>query len=68
MPSTVLITAPSFDETSEFALDVAVVDTQSLAGVINHCEGSVISVQLVGFTCTLWIYCIVQEIIDLRFP
>jgi hypothetical protein len=42
--STAPITVPSFDETSEFALYVAVpvvVDTCSLAGARNHCEGSV---------------------------
>jgi hypothetical protein len=38
---TVPITAPSFDETSEFALSVEVVDTRSLAGARNHSEGSV---------------------------
>jgi hypothetical protein len=37
----VLSTAPSFFETPEFALSVAVVDTRSLAGAGNHCEGSV---------------------------
>jgi hypothetical protein len=42
--STAPITANSFDETSEFALSVAlaVVETRSLAGVRNHCEGSVL--------------------------
>jgi hypothetical protein len=35
------ITALSFVETPEFALSVAVVDTCSLAGAGNHCEGSV---------------------------
>jgi hypothetical protein len=35
------ITAPSFDETTEFALSVALFDTRSLAGARNHCEGSV---------------------------
>jgi hypothetical protein len=39
--STAPITAPSFEETSEFALSVAVVDTRSLAGARNHCDGSV---------------------------
>jgi type IV secretory pathway VirB2 component (pilin) len=41
--STAPITAPSFVETSEFALSVAVVDTHSLAGAGNHCVGSVLS-------------------------
>jgi hypothetical protein len=35
------ITAPSFDEISEFALSVAVIDKRSLAGARNYCEGSV---------------------------
>jgi hypothetical protein len=38
----VLSTAHSFDETSQFALSVAVVDMRSLAGTRNHCEGSVL--------------------------
>jgi hypothetical protein len=42
--STEPITAPSFDETSEFALSVAVVDMRSLAAARNHCEGSVYAV------------------------
>jgi hypothetical protein len=39
--STVPITAPSFDETAGICAIVAVVDTRSLAGARNHCEGSV---------------------------
>jgi hypothetical protein len=36
-------TAPSFDETSGIcAIFIAVADTRSLAGVRNHCEGSVV--------------------------
>jgi hypothetical protein len=46
MPSTAPITAPSFDETSEFALYVAMVDARSRAGERNHCEGSVHSAQV----------------------
>jgi hypothetical protein len=41
MLSTALITAPSFDETAGICAIVAVVDTRSLAGARNHCEGSV---------------------------
>jgi hypothetical protein len=39
--STAPITAPSFDETARICITVAVVDTRSLAGARNHCEGSV---------------------------
>jgi hypothetical protein len=46
------ITAPSFDETSKIWAIVAVVDTRSLAGTRNHCEGSVVSLMLCQFLCT----------------
>jgi hypothetical protein len=39
--STAPITAPSFDETAGICAIVAVVDTRSLVGARNHCEGSV---------------------------
>jgi hypothetical protein len=39
--STARITAPSFDETAEICAIAAVVDTRSLVGTRNHCEGSV---------------------------
>jgi hypothetical protein len=37
----------------EFALSVAVVDTRNLAGMRNHCEGSVLSPLEVGSMKTL---------------
>jgi hypothetical protein len=36
-----LSTAPSFEETPGICAIVAMVDTRSLAGARNHCEGSV---------------------------